>query len=753
MTTEHTQYSYMKSSDGMVVPLTSTIVNASMHDLLADVTVTQVYENTETKNIEAIYTFPLPLDAVILDVEVRLDDRNLKGCIVEKVEAEAKYEEAIVDGNTAIMLEKVEAGLYTMNVGNLLPDHTVTISVQYAVLHRWQGDQLRFYLPTTIAPRYGVPDMDSYQVPVIDVCTKNLFAFSLKVTGLLSDAVFESPSHKVVCVQSDDATMIQLHDEMALMDRDVIINIRNPTKEHASAVYDEDVEGYVSLLSFKPELSCQDVDSPHAITVVVDCSGSMTGESISQAKSALLRIIDALNPCDFFNIILFGSTHKKLFWHMKLADSVATDKAKKFVHDMDADMGGTEIGGALHAAYRLQSKSDIPQDILLITDGEIWEGEAIICEAEKSRQRIFSVGVGSSVSEAFVQEIARATGGACELVSPNEDMAERIYRHARRMYGKRCDDVIITWSDENSIQTPADLNSIFDGDTVHVFARSQSKPKGNVEVQIRLQDDASWSFQMPLVPMPHGNEHSLRTLCRIAADVSLNELEQPQATEKALTYQLMSAWTNFLVIDQKPHDEGVQDLPELREVPHMLADGWSGHGQKSAWHTSSMGYNDIDLEAPTFLRRDSNIDLCVEPAKGSPEFDKSLDQRDTSQIKHLEQLYDANQMTLEDLGSMNVPVGALDLLEYIVDQGFDEKLVVDCFIDLLECIIDQGLDEKLVTFCFIELLLNKKETREGELYFLRRKITRAIMGSRRSPQLMQYMEVAFSDLEEYLWEK
>ncbi len=712
MSAKHTQHSYMKSSDGMVVPLTSTIVNASMHDLLSDVTVTQVYENTETKNIEAIYTFPLPLDAVILDVEVRLDERSLKGCIVEKVEAEAKYEEAIVDGHTAIMLEKVKDGLYTMNVGNLLPKHAVSISVQYAVLHRWQGEQLRFYLPTTIAPRYGTPNMDAHQIPVVDACSKNAFAFSLNITGLLSDAVFESPSHKVVCAPSEDHTMIRLHDEMELMDRDVIINIRNPAKEHASAVYDTDVEGYVSLLSFKPDFPSQDVDQPHAITVVVDCSGSMSGESMKQAKSALLRIIDAFNPCDFFNIILFGSNHKKLFWRMKLADSMATDKAKKFVHDMDSDMGGTEIGSALHAAYGLQQRSEMPQDILLITDGEVYNTEAMVCEAVESKQRIFSVGVGSSVSEAFVQEIARATGGACELVSPNEDMAERIYRHARRIYGKRCDDVIITWSDENSIQTPADLNSIFDGDTVHVFARSQSKPEGNVKVQIRLQDDVSWSFQMPLAPMPHGNEHSLRTLCRIAADASLNELEQQQATEKALTYQLMSAWTNFLVVDQKPCDEDVPELPEQRKVPHMLAHGWSGHGQ-----TPMCDIDDIPI--PSWIRRDSDTAVQNTPMNFFLELDQSLKQVNAT-----------TPMTLDDLFDMNMPEDAIVLLKGIVDQGFDEKLVVACFIDFL---------------------IKEKWNGWAGLRFLRRKITRSIIGGRRNPKLMQYIKVAFPDLNKYQW--
>jgi len=724
MTTVTTQNSYMKTSEGMVVPLTSTIVNASMHDLLADVTMTQVYKNTESKNIEAVYTFPLPIDAVLLDVDVRLEDRNLKGCIVEKGKAETQYEEAIVDGNTAIMLQQVETGLYTMNVGNLQAGKTVRISVQYSVLHRWQGDQLRFYLPTTVAPRYGVPEMEMHQVPVADISIENSFSFSLKISGLLKNAIFDSPSHKVVCEESDDHIVIHLNDEMAMMNRDLIINIRNRSKENVSAVYDRDIDGYVSLLSFKPEFGSQEIDSPHAITIVVDCSGSMAGDSISQAKGALQRIIDELRPCDSFNIILFGSSHKTLFRKMAIADPLATGKAKLFVNEMSANMGGTEIGDALHAAYRLQGKNELPQDILLITDGEVWNTDTIVSEAKKSSQRIFSVGVGSSVSESFVQEIARITGGACELVSPNEDMAERIYRHARRMYGKRSKDVVITWPDKNSTQTPVQLNSIFDGDTVHVFSRSQSKPEGNVAIQVLLQNDESWSYSLPLIHMPDINKHQLSTLCRIAADASLGELEQQQATEKALTYQLMSEWTNFLVVDQMPYGEDAQDLPELRQVPHMLAAGWGGAGdaisfsikERSTSYAQSGSDNNDCFSAPTFLRRSSDTLVQDTPRDFLSEVDKNL-----------KQLGDIQQLTLDDLFDMDVPEDVIDLLQDIIDQGFDEGPVV---------------------LCFMELVINKAG---GALRFLRRKVTRAIMGLRVDHQLMQQMQITFSGLNKHRW--
>lgn len=75
-----------------------------------------------------MYTFPLPLDAVLLDLDIVIGNRHLKGAVVEKRAAETKYEDAVESGDAAVMLEELEPGMYTMNVGNLLPRENVTIT-------------------------------------------------------------------------------------------------------------------------------------------------------------------------------------------------------------------------------------------------------------------------------------------------------------------------------------------------------------------------------------------------------------------------------------------------------------------------------------------------------------------------------------------------------------------------------------------------------------------------------------------------
>lgn len=67
--------------------------------------------------------FPCP-GAALLGVEVLLGDKHLTGTVVEKKQAEARYEEALSEGNAAIMLEKNPDHSDSLNLGNLAPQST-----------------------------------------------------------------------------------------------------------------------------------------------------------------------------------------------------------------------------------------------------------------------------------------------------------------------------------------------------------------------------------------------------------------------------------------------------------------------------------------------------------------------------------------------------------------------------------------------------------------------------------------------------
>lgn len=575
----------LQAVGGGNILLESISVAVVFRDLLAETIITQTYRNREAVPVEAVYSFPLASQAVLLGLEVCIGDRCLQGVAVAKPAAEERYEQAIADGNAAIMLEQAQPGLYTMNVGNILAGERVVVSITTAELHTWQDNSLRFILPTSIAPRYGDPEkagLQPHQIAETDPLAEHRFQLKLTLTGVLTQAELECPSHQVAISPSATATTVQLAAGEACMDRDFILILRLPQTPTATLHIDRDLDdGWVALASFVPQLSPPQNLPPKSIKIVVDCSGSMAGDSISQARQAISDILSLLRAEDFFNVILFGNTHRQLFDRQVPATGEHLTTVRRLLRGIEADMGGTEMQVALLATVDIPGPP-ISQDILLITDGEIWQSEELIMTIRRKAHRVFSVGVGSAVAEGMLRRLSNETGGACELVAPREGMAEKIVRHFHRILLPRAEKVTVRWPIAPLRVIPAVFGPVFHGDTLHVFARFATLPAGPVSLELSLEDGRMLT-QTITSENPEPPDDSMAaspsTLARMAIARDLNDQEDKAiATALAVRYQLVSPYTNFLVVDERQEEHQAKTMPVLRKVPQMLAAGWGGTG-------------------------------------------------------------------------------------------------------------------------------------------------------------------------------
>src|SRR5210317_1838302 len=485
------QAAILTTTSEALVTLTGVTAEARVTPGTTEVTVKQCYKNSESIPVEAVYTFPLPMDAVLLDMHVQLGDRVLTGTLLPKKEAENSYEDAITDGDKAIMLEQLTSGLYTMNVGNLMPGDDCIISYRFTSLNRWNGDTLRFSLPTTIAPRFGDPaatGLTSYQEPEYSLEEDRGLSITVHVLDELANADITCPSHPCTIDRNGTNSRVTLQNETIAMDRDFVLNIETKAGTNSSARIVPDQDGWLVHTSFCPRIDATTEQQTKAVKLVLDCSGSMSGDSIEQGREALLRIIGSLAPGDYFSLLRFGTTHESVFGGDGLLCVTDASKvmAKARVQMLDADMGGTQIASAIEAALQIDGPADIPADIFLITDGNVWDHETSVKAARKSKHRIFTVGVGSAVTESYVRGLAHETGGACELVSPHEDMANRVHRHFLRMSAPRCEDMQVHWDSTPLRAFPDKTGAVYDGDTVHLFHWFDDAPSNDVVIDLKL---------------------------------------------------------------------------------------------------------------------------------------------------------------------------------------------------------------------------------------------------------------------------
>lgn len=724
---------------GASLVLQSVTVDVVFNNLLCETAIIQTYSNQEQDPIEAVYTFPLSMQAVLLDVAVRIGERTLRGQVVKKAAAEERYEEAIAQGDAAIMLEQGQPGLYTMNLGNILAGEQVVVTIKTAELHSWNENSLRFSLPTTIAPRYGDPEqagLQPHQVPETDLLAEHRLQITLHLTGVLAQADVECPSHQVAITAGATATIVHLATGEACMDRDFILNIRLPQDPPDTLHIDHDVDdGWVALASFVPQLPTPPSPSPKSIKIVVDCSGSMAGDSINQARQAISDILSQLRAEDWFNVILFGATHRQLFDSQVPATSDNITKVRRVLRTTEADMGGTEMEEALVATVAIPGPAT-PQDILLITDGEVWRSEELVTMMRRTAHRVFAVGVGSAVAEDVLRRLAQETGGACELVSPREGMAEKIVRHFQRILLPRAEKVLVRWPIEPLQVVPPVFGPVFHSDTLHVFARFSSLPNGPISLEMRLEDGGSLSKTIVPDNPPPVNQSATTppsTLARMAIARSLMDQDETVAADLAVRYQLVSPYTNALVVDEREPEHKVKTLPKLRKVEQMLAAGWGGAGTVVGETECSYPVKKASPAPPR-----STIRFSI--AGGRPA--KAIDWRQRTRPGIF--VYRCNSLhtkwfnpvlvitRYEDLIACDLPDRILSAIKIIADQ------------------YDQDAPEDLIVLAFLYTLSLSPAAVEIKFRF-RRALRKAITLQQPDERLLVLMARAFTDISEDDW--
>jgi Ca-activated chloride channel family protein len=574
--------------------------------LFFELTVRQTYRNTGARNLEVVYTFPLPLDAVLLGLDVELGGKRLSGTVCEKRDAEGRYEAAIAEGDTPILLERSGDGLYTASLGNLMPGETAVLEYRYGQMVSFEHDRVRLCIPTVIAPRYGdaVRDgrLQGHQAPHTTLDAAHGFALTLDLAGEWAQAEVGCATHGCTTQPTPTGRRLALSDG-AWLDRDVVVTLR-PREIGSAASLVADGEGHVAMASFRlAPSSAQRNSASHKL--LVDCSGSMAGDSIASARKALAHVAGQLRATDRFSYSRFGSG--VVHGLRKLAPANATNLAmlQAMIAGTDADLGGTEMQPALASTFAIRGGDESGADVLLITDGEVWNADEMIDAARAARHRIFAIGVGSAPAESLLRRLAAATGGACEFATPGESLQAGVDRMLSRIRQRPLGRVRVEWRDaQDRVIEPAWTAgvpaAVFAGDTVHMAAgfadAAPSRARLVAEGFAGRDELASASIAL--------RDDPSRTLCRMVAASRIAELPERDALALALEYQLVTRFTHLLLVHQRAEGAKATGFAELHRVPQMLAAGWGGTGTAVAAHLSmdSMAFCVADDSHPLYER-------------------------------------------------------------------------------------------------------------------------------------------------------
>lgn len=667
-----------------------------VHGLFLELTVEQRYRNPAETNVEAVYTFPLPWGAELMSLEFDIGGKTLSGVIVPRAVGEARYEDAVDQGDTAVLLERAGDDLCTANVGNLMPGEAAVVRYRYAQLLRFEKDQVRIMVPTVIAPRYGDAMVDSslapHAVPGSDLLAEYPFSISITLSGELSRGAIASPSHAVEVAAVPEGIEARLA-RKGFLDRDFVLTISGVRGRSFGAVA-RDGDGFAALASFCPGIPQPPNHEGRSVKILVDCSGSMAGSSIEAAKRSLHAILSMLEFQDRFSLSRFGSTVQHFHEAMQPVDDETIGQAGRSVMALKADLGGTEMANAI--ASTLQLAKGTRADVLLITDGEVWAVDQVREAARSSGHRIFAVGIGHAPAENLLRRLAEETGGACELVAPAEDVERAITRMFLRIGQSPASQVRVTWPGTVDWEVPPS-QALFDGETLHVFARFAARPAGEAKLSYMLPGGVARVASVALPDVEGGASD----LPRMAAAAMLPSVDESEATTVAVRYQLVTEHTNCVLVHERAAGERAADLPQLASVRQMIAPGWAELNEPGIAR-SYRGPTGIGLTHAS-LRRDE--DAMALYRRGVEQSDLegsafttramlpsgSVSPRDLlSALSRgggwMALLADRLPKTMADLAAAGVPEEILEELRKLVAEGHGQKAVVGAFLAALSAI-------------------------------------------------------------------
>ena len=708
----------LRSRYGEPMPLLSVSAKGTLAGVLLELTVEQRYKNPKETNIEAVYTFPLASDAVLLGIEFEINGNILSGTAIEKITASQRYENAIESGDSAILLEKSGDGLYTVNLGNLMANEEAVVRYRYGQVLTWQQGNLRLTIPTTIAPRYGSPEQDGmqpHQVPESDLTIEYPFTLEIDVLGDLATCPISCPTHVLDTFAIETGQRIRL--TQARLDRDVVLNIDGVN--HSVVHIAQDQDQWVALASFCPQIEGIAASSPLSLRIVIDCSGSMEGDSIHAARQGAISVVESLRTEDEFSLTRFGTEVEHLMERLVPASQDAVTQTRHRLMGLEADMGGTEMEDALNSVAKLAAKLE-GGTVLLITDGEIHGVDSLIQSAYLSGLRYFVVGVGSSPFHSTLSRLASETGGGYEAVVPGEDVEKAILRQFGRMRQPRAAELKMSWPVQATWTTELP-KSLFQGDTLHSFTGFAEAPSGMADLCYTLADGTIRKESACIESWPA----NAKTLAKLAAATRIRQGRGDEAdqerefTDMAVHYNLVSDYTHYLVIHERAEGEKADDLPELAKVRQMLAAGWGGAGtvQSHCYTVNSELQPDSDNvrsclrmhSAREVVEQDMHLLAHMQSTRrmlwSTPalfdNFISNLDKRlnawsrggmvtQTSLLKKLIRVWRQEKQSddmvtkVSELKELGVPPAVCFILDSMVDEGYDEVRVILAFFKVMK---------------------------------------------------------------------
>ena len=574
-------------------------VRVVIQDGYAITTIEQVFRNPHERDLEAIYSFPVPERGSVSEFTVWIDGKPVTGEVVEREKAREIYKQETAAGRTAGVTEKdkhrvfdvrvapVRAGTDTrVRFAYMQPAHVDHGIGRYVYPLEEGGvddERLRFWTSNDkvtgrfsfdLALRSAYP-VDAVRVPrraEAEIKQTGAGEWTVRLAnagGVQPDAAGKASGAALQPVGTAPALPADIPAELRL-DRDIVVYWRHTPG----------LPGKVDLLAHKPDANgrgtfmmvvtpgddLKPIKEGQDWVFVLDVSGSMNGKYATLAEG-VRRALGKMRPEDRFRIVVFNDQAREITGGFVQATPENVRRWAEATAQIRPDRGtnlyaGLELGLESLAADRTSA-------IVLVTDGEANVGEtrqrAFIELARKKDVRLFTFIMGNSANRPLLRALTRASGGFAISVSNADDIVGQLLAATSKVTHEALHGAEVKISGVRVAElTPATPGSVYRGEQLVFFGHYWGSGPADVRLTGKISGrPVEYRTRFAFPATATGNPELERLWAYAKIEDLMDEIRdfgekadlRTAVVDLSLQHGLVTDYTSMLVVQEKQFEQ------------------------------------------------------------------------------------------------------------------------------------------------------------------------------------------------------
>ncbi|MBW9263587.1 MAG: VIT and VWA domain-containing protein [Candidatus Thiodiazotropha sp. (ex. Lucinisca nassula)] len=419
-------------------------VDVTIEDGYAVTSVEQVFYNPNDRELEAIYSFPVPEKASVGEFTYWIDGQPVTGEVLEKQRAREVYQQERNAGRETALTEQDSYRTFDSHVYPVKPQQEVKIRLVYIQPAHVDSGIGRYVYPLEEG---GVDEEKLAFWSYNDVVTE-AFSFNLKLRSSYPIDSLRLPQHPQASAtaNSPQEWLVALHNGQAnsaegesqatpaiiqKLDRDIVVYWRHqqglPGSVDMVTHKEPGEDRGTFMLTVTPGDDLASIHEGRDWVFVLDLSGSMKGKYqslVEGVKKGLAR----LSEKDRFRIVLFNDHAREL---TSGYINASRENAKRYIDKLEniSPNGSTNLYDGVEQGIK-GLDSDRSSAIILVTDGVAnvgtTEKRSFLKLLESHDVRLFSFVMGNSANRPLLEGMTKVSNGFSINISNSDDIVGQL---------------------------------------------------------------------------------------------------------------------------------------------------------------------------------------------------------------------------------------------------------------------------------------------------------------------------------------